>query len=279
MIIFKNIPLVLTVLLATLPMLKIAHAQESEVSSPEVTSAEDVLSDLADASEMADEEDEQDDQGNARPSPRRPSRLSVNSAVKVSVKKKISQDVALEVSGRIGYGGLEDPYRPRSSSASGGATISWKLGKYSFSTGFDGSNGYAEYFGRYNSNNFVVRQGVARSFAINGSWSVTPAAAVSYVFSTDTRQNRYKIDMAAPFSWKAGSLELQPILPRLSYQSYSNQDRRDWTTFLGSGFSWSATSAASLSASIGYEHRTSNSLKAQYTRWVLAPQLALKLQF
>jgi hypothetical protein len=270
-------PFVVGLFLMTMQTSSIALAQEVESTLPE-----DSLADLSDYSDMQTEQDEQEDLEQAagqRRTPLRPSRLSVNSTVKFSVKKKLTPDVTLDVSARVGYGGLESPNRPRNSSLGGGLVLSWKLGKYALSAGIEGANGYKNYLENYNSNNLTVRQGIARSFALGSSFSVTPAAAVSYVFSTDTRQNRYKVDMSAPLSWKVGNIEFQPVLPRLSYQSYSNQDRRDWTTFIGSGINWAALSSATLSASIGYERKTSNNVKAEYSRWVLAPQVAFKLPF
>ena len=245
----------------------IAKAQTA-VEADDTSDAESILMD------QVDEQDELDD---VRPGRPRPPRLSINSSAKASAKVKINKDVAFEAFVRLGQGSLQDPVAPSSSNLGGGFALAWKLGKFAFSTSIDGTNNYANFMGDYKSNGYVLRQGIANSIKLGKDVNITPAMGISYAFASNTSQNRFKIDASAPIGWRFGNVEWQAVIPKVSYQTYVNQYRSDWTFYVGSGVRWEIAPAATLSATIGFEQKTSTLAKAEYSRWILAPQIAFKI--
>lgn len=251
------------------------HAAATEAMDEEdVADAASVLEDMA----LDHEEDEEDNAGVSPQKKRRaPSRLHINGAARAAVRVKLSNSVALEVYGRATASRLQTPSAPGSSSLGGGMALSLQLGKFAMSTSLDLTNAYADAFGDYRSDSYTLRQGIARSFKLTDQVAITPAIGGSYIFSKNTTQNRVKFDVAAPIGWRVGSVEWQPLIPKIAYQSYSNLPRHDVTMSLGAGFRWDITKLTSFATSISFEQRESDSARARYSRWILAPQFGLKI--
>jgi hypothetical protein len=216
---------------------------------------------------------------NFRPNRPKVPRFQANSAIRISAEKKLSSTISLEIFSRGGYGSLEAPYAPANSNGAGGLSLTSKFGGFVSSTTVEKSIGYSGLFRTYVLNGTVFSQGLARNFKLIDTWAITPGVNVAYASSSNSRQTLTQAVLTAPLAWTIGSMQWQPFIPRLTYQSYANIDRRDWTVFAGAGFKWNVTAATSLSTSLGFQERYSNIARAELTRWVLAPQLAYKMSF
>jgi hypothetical protein len=249
-----------------------AHAEGSD--DVESTSfAEDTLHAMDDGLEEPEVID------NLRPNRPKVPRFQANSAIRISAEKKLSSAISLEIFSRAGYGSLEAPYAPANSSGAGGLSLTSKFGGFVSSTSIEKSIGYSGIFRAYVLNGTVFSQGLARNFKLIDTWAITPGLNVAYASSSNSRQTLTQTVLTAPLAWTVGSVQWQPFIPRVTYQTYANIDRRDWTVFAGVGFKWNVTSASSLSTSLGFQERYSNIPRAELTRWVLAPQLAYKMSF
>ena len=249
-----------------------AHAEDAD-DQDSMSAADEALQDMTADLEDFDQSDE------VRPGRRKMPRLQTNSTVRIGLSKSISKDVTLEAFTRAGSGMLGAPYSPSSSNGAGGVALSWKIGKFTSSTSVEKTVGYKGEFSTYAVNGTIISQGLARSFKITPAWGITPAISGAYAMSSAPKQELVQVGFAMPVEFVSGSWTFQPLIPRVTYQSFTTISRRDVTLFAGAGVKWNVTSAVSLSTSLGFQQKYSTVARAESTRWVLAPQLAFKLKF
>jgi len=221
----------------------------------------------------------------ARAGARKPTpHFSVNSSVRVSVKDQITRAFSVTAFARTQYGTFAEPYNRPTSDAGGGVSSALNLGFVLWTVSLERRTSYRDLFGPGQSLNTEARTGIAKVFRLGGTWTVTPQLTGGYVWSSRPNQDRSRTEISAPIGYRIGAVEFQPVIPRMTLQIYEQNrrtgiSRRDWTSFIGSGVSWDVTSYASLGAALGWEQRESNVTTADYSRWVLSPQINFKMSF
>ena len=119
----------------------------------------------------------------------------------------------------------------------------------------------------------------ARVIKINASgWAVTPRVSFGYRWASDLRFERAKTEFMAPLTYKISKKIELTLTPRIDWQVYTERPdhRRDVTEYIAAGVKYDVAAGANITGSIGYETRSSNVVRFDFSRWKLVPQLTLR---
>jgi hypothetical protein len=194
-----------------------------------------------------------------------------------------SKDSSFEAFVRNKQSILDNSWSLRSSELSGGFVGTYKLGATTWMVTFQTGDVFSRFYEHTTRTNYDLRTTMQHSIDLgDGGWAVVPRVQMGYQWSSDQTQQRWKFQTTTPISYALGeTVALMPLVPKLSYQPYTDRtdSRADWTVTVSAGIRWILIKPSFLQATLGYENRRSNVHNADFSRWVLTPQLNLRIEF
>lgn len=259
-----------------------AYAQDDtkeDASSGDVASTDDA--DIA-AGELGSLEDDAPvPSRRARGAPRSPPRFVVDPSARFAIAHRFAKDLSAEIYTRGQLGAVADPLATRSSTFGSGIIVNKSFGSLVWSNSYEHALHFRDFYGPNTSNTNEFTTALAHPFKLSSAWTVTPRVAVAYRLTDNSRSEHSKIEFMAPVSYKFSEKTELTLTPRVDLSSYTKRDdgRRDWTGFVSAGIKQTLGKGLSVSASLGYESRSSNVGQFSYTRLKLAPQINLRAEF
>jgi len=278
----KILPLGFLLILASLPLAGVpARADDDAIAvdsgDNEAATAEDDVA-LGELGSSEDDEQVPRQRRVARQAPAAAPRVVTDSSVRTALVHRFSSEFSAEIYSRGAASGVTDPLTTRGSRVAAGIIGNRSFGSLVWSSGVEVSQHYRDFFDQQTFSTTEFSTALARAVKLGGPLSVTPRVAVDYSLASDTRFSRVKFEWMAPLTYKV-SKQLDLIFtPRLDWQVYTDRpdNRRDVTGYFGLGLKYEVAKGVSLAAAVGYETRSSNTPRADFVRWKLAPQLSLR---
>lgn len=215
--------------------------------------------------------------------PTRPPNFVVVPNLKLSARTALPNGFSFEAFTRTAIGLAGSPFVTQVSGSSGGFGLSKSFGDWNWSTGFEIGVGYSRFYDVYSNMSYEWTTGLGRTFAFEGTpWSIGPKVTVGYRWSSDRAKERVRFELAMPVFYKINERLDAVFIPRFDHRIYSNPEalgRRDWVGNLAVGLRYQVASGALLSGFLAFENRASTRPEIRYSRWIIAPQLSLRMDF
>lgn len=213
---------------------------------------------------------------------KRASHFAIKSKERLGARGAIAQDLTLEVFARAQELALDNPMAWRSSIALGGVETAYKFGATTWFVTFESGEAYSQLFNHANGTEYKLLSTVQRQIGLGGGATVVPRLQIGYEWASDPNQERWKVQVKAPVFYPiAETVLLIPVEPKLTWFPYTNRPdhRADLTMYISTGVRWMITPTSFLQAQFGFENRWSNVRSAEFSRWLLAPEVNLRVAF
>ena len=210
---------------------------------------------------------------------RAPPRVVVDPSIRTAFAHKFSNVFSAEIYGRGEIGTVLHPMETRTASVAAGVITNINLGFVVWSNSFQATQHYRDFYDRLNYDGYELTTAMARAIKINASaWTITPRVSLGYRWASDPRFERVKTEFMAPLTYKISKKVELSLTPKIDWQVYTERpdNRRDVTGYVAAGVKYELATGANITGSIGYETRSSNIARFDFSRWKLAPQLSLR---
>ena len=267
------------------------------VALPRAAPAQDISSvDIQDLPATDADEDESDDDlfdffskfaGQRSPSASRRARHIAHFAIKPEVRfglrHAFDKDLSLEIFVRDRQIALDNPLALRASAVSGGVEMVRKFGATTWMVTFETGEAFSRFYQHTTRTAYDLHTTLQHQFKFGGTAvSITPRVELGQQWSDNAKEQRWKFVLKAPVAYQlSDTLVLLPLIPKLTYEPYPDRadNRTDWTMNISAGIRWFMTPTAYVETEFGFENRWSNVHNDQYSRWVLAPKINLRMSF
>ncbi len=230
-----------------------------------------------------DELDDDDEVLNTGKGKKPPSHFAIKPSIRLGFRHAFDKDFTVEAYVRDQQGILSNPLSLRSSQVSGGVDTAYKFGSTTWTVNLKTGEVFSGFYEHTLRTNYDLKTTLQQSISLGETdLAIVPRMQVGYLWSNDPSQERWKIQVTAPVSYLlSDTIVLLPLMPKLSYQPYTQRTdhRVDWTLTMSVGIRWIFAAPSFVQASFGYENRWSNVPNAVFTRWVLTPQINLRVPF
>ena len=233
---------------------------------------------------MEDDDPEFDDDTNVpvrRGKP--PSHFALKGSERLGMRHQFDNGFSLEPYVRAQQSMLDNPFAIRSAAYAGGLTGLYRFGDTAWTTSFETKDNFNRFYAHSTYVAYIFQKAIAQSFDFGDSgFAIVPRARVGYQWADDARQQRWKFELTAPVGYQiTDKVLLLPVMPKLAYQPYTSRSdhRADLTLNVSAGVRYAFSKATNLQASFGFENRWSNVPSVEYSRWILAPQIAFRAAF
>ena len=239
-------------------------------------------------SAIEDDDDEFDDDSdvmNAKQGKQRkpPSHFAIKTAERFGLRHQFDSAFSLEPYVRGQQNMLDNPLAIRGSAVAGGLVGVYKFGDAAWTTSFETKQVYSDFYAHTTYTAYKLQSSIAQAFDFGDSdWAIVPRFRVGYEWASDPRQERWKFELTAPLGYPVtDTLTVLPLMPKLSYQPFTDRPdhRADTTLNISVGVRYEISKSANLQAAFGFENRWSNVTSVEYSRWILAPQVAFRMTF
>lgn len=234
-------------------------------------------------SSESDDTDDDDEDVLAPVKPaKRVSHFAIKSKERLGARASIAQDLTLEAFVRAEQLALDNPMSWRSSIALGGVETAYKFGATTWFVTLESGKAYSQLFNSSNGIETKLLSTVQRQVKLGGGATIVPRLQVGHEWSSEPGQERWKVQVKAPVFYPiTGSVLLIPVEPKLTYFPYTDRPdhRADLTMYISTGVRWMITPTSFLQAQFGFENRWSNVRSAEFSRWLLAPEVNLRVAF
>lgn len=212
-----------------------------------------------------------------------PSHFAIKFGERLGARYQFDNAFSLEPYVRGQQGMLDNPFAIRSATVAGGLTAVYKFGDTAWTTSFETKDSFSKFYAHTTYIAENLQTSIAQPFDFgNSGFAIVPRFRVGYQWANEARQERWKFELTAPVGYQVtDTLILFPVMPKISYQPYTDRSdhRADLTVNVSAGVRYAFNKAANLQAAFGFENRWSNVPSVEYSRWILAPQVAFRLSF
>ena len=236
------------------------------------------------ASDAADSDEDDDEETlNTIKSGKRPSHFAIKTKERLGLRHAVTPDFSVEAFGRSEQYALDNPLSSRSSIVIGGLETAYKFGATTWMVTFETGEAFTRFFEHTNVTEYKLFTTLQRQIKLgNSALSIAPRVEAGYEWSSDLQQQRWKIQVKSPLLYQiSDAVILMPLIPKLTYYPYTDRpdNRADLTMNISAGARWLITPSAFLQAEFGFENRWSNIRSVEYSRWLLTPEINLRVAF
>jgi hypothetical protein len=234
-------------------------------------------------SSESDDTDDDDEDVLAPVKPaKRVSHFAIKPKERLGARAAIAQDLTLEAFVRAEEMALDNPLAWRSSIALGGVETAYKFGATTWFVTFESGEAYSQLYNHASATEYKLLSTVQRQIKLGGGATIVPRLQIGHEWSSDPGQERWKVQAKAPVFYPiTESVLLIPMVPKLTWFPYTDRPdhRTDLTMNISAGVRWMITPKSFLQAEFGFENRWSNVRSAEFSRWLLAPEVNLRVAF
>jgi len=234
-------------------------------------------------SSESDDTDDDDEDVLAPVKPgKRVSHFGIKSKERLGARGSVAQDLTLEVFARAEQLALDNPLAWRSSIVLGGVETAYKFGATTWFVTLESGRAYSQLYNYSNGTETKLLTTLQRQVKLGGGATIVPRLQVGYEWASDPMQQRWKVQVKAPVFYPiTDTVLLIPVDPKLNYFTYTDRpdQRADLTMNISAGVRWMITPTSFLQAEFGFENRWSNVRSVEFSRWLLAPEVNLRVTF
>jgi hypothetical protein len=234
------------------------------------------------SSESDDTDDDDEDVLAAVKPGKRVSHFGIKSKERLGARASVAQDLTLEVFARAEQLALDNPLAWRSSVVLGGVETAYKFGATTWFVTLESGRAYSQLFNYSNGTETKLLTTLQRQVKLGGGATIVPRLQVGYEWASDPNQQRWKVQVKAPVFYPiTDTVLLIPVDAKLTYFPYTDRPdhRADLTMNISAGVRWMITPTSFLQAEFGFENRWSNVRSVEFSRWLLAPEVNLRMAF
>ncbi len=214
--------------------------------------------------------------------PGRPPTFVVVPAIRLAARFSPAPNWSVEVFSRPALGIAFTPAWGLASQVTGGVAVSRDIGDWSVSAGVEAIAGYNNFFGNWSAGAYEFSAQIVRNIAFEGTaWSAAPRFSVNQRATSDPTKVRTRYQLSSPFFYKLTRQLDVALVPTIDLRTYPNfaPARRDVVANLAVGIRWRPSDGVQLSAFMAYENRWSTLPDVRYSRWLIVPQLSLRVSY
>jgi hypothetical protein len=212
----------------------------------------------------------------------RPPTFVIVPTIRLAARYSPAPNWSVEVFSRPALGVAFTPAWGLASQVSGGVAVSRDIGDWSVSAGVEAIAGYNNLFGNWSAGAYEFSAQIVRNIAFDGTpWTAAPRVSVNHRATSDPAKVRTRYQLASPFFYKLTQQLDVALVPTIDVRTYANFEpaRRDVVANLAAGLRWRPNDGVQLSVFMAYENRWSTLPSVRYSRWLIVPQLSLRVTY
>lgn len=212
----------------------------------------------------------------------RPPTFVMVPTIRLAARYAPAPNWSVEVFSRPALGVAFTPAWGLASQVGGGVAVSRDIGDWSVSAGVEAVAGYNNLFGNWSAGAYEFSAQIVRNIAFEGTpWTVAPRVSVNHRATSDPAKVRTRYQLASPFFYKLTQQLDMALVPTIDVRTYANFEpaRRDVVANLAAGLRWRPNDGVQLSVFMAYENRWSTLPSVRYSRWLIVPQLSLRVTY
>ncbi len=212
----------------------------------------------------------------------RPPNFVIVPAIRLAARFSPAPNWSVEVFSRPALGVAFTPAWGLASQITGGVAVSRDIGDWSVSAGVESIAGYNNLFGNWSAGAYEFSAQIVRNIAFAGTpWTTAPRVSINHRATSDPTKVRTRYQLSSPFFYKLTQQLDVAVVPTIDLRTYANFEpaRRDVVANLAAGIRWRPSDGVQLSAFMAYENRWSTLPAVRYSRWLIVPQLSLRVTY
>ena len=227
------------------------------------------------------EDDGDDDLPVAKPQPKAHSKFLTTYGAKQALRFKLNNDAFIDGYFDQGIGAQDNSYKKPTSKFTSGLNGYFLFKGYTLSSGIDIKRNYSGTYGDWDGLiDRTYSVGASRKFKLSNQWTVAPSINQSIIDSDQETKNLRKTDLSLPFSYALDKVwTIKALTVGFSTQTFTNrvedQTDRTWTVSSGAAYKWS--DKINVEATVIREQRYSNKSSAEYSKTTVMPKFEYKL--